>query len=118
MIQCAGAVLWRREDDEILVCLVHRARYQDWSLPKGKRKDSESLIACAYRETLEETGYSSIFGQYLGEIEYSYSSEKKIIKYWAAEARFQERNFSTSEISEIEWLPISAALSQIGRAHV
>lgn len=113
MIQGAGAVLWRREDDEILVCLVHRSRYQDWSLPKGKREESESLIACAYRETLEETGFSSIFGQNLGEIEYIYSSEKKIIKYWAAEARSQERNFSTSEISEIEWLPISAALSRV-----
>ena len=113
MIQGAGVVLWRREDDEIHVCLVHRSRYNDWSLPKGKREANESLIACAYRETLEETGYSSIFGQYLGEIEYTYSSEKKTIKYWAAEARSQERNFSTSEISDIEWLPISAALSRV-----
>lgn len=113
MIQGAGVVLWRREDDEIHVCLVHRSRYDDWSLPKGKREASESLIACAYRETLEETGYSSSFGRYLGEIEYAYSSDTKIIKYWSAEARSQVRNISTSEISDIEWLPISAAISRV-----
>ena len=36
-ISAAGGVVWRRnEDDQIEIALVHRPKYQDWSLPKGK----------------------------------------------------------------------------------
>ena len=63
VIQAAGAVLWRRLSDELVqVALIHRPRYDDWSLPKGKVDPGESHIQAAYREVLEETGVKAIFG--------------------------------------------------------
>ena len=62
-IVAAGGVVWRRDlDDEVEVLLVHRPRYDDWSLPKGKLEEGEALISCAYREVLEETGLSIKLG--------------------------------------------------------
>ena len=66
VIQAAGAVLWRySKTNKIEIALVHRPRYDDWSLPKGKVEEKESHIACAFREVLEETGYTPVFGQRL-----------------------------------------------------
>jgi 8-oxo-dGTP diphosphatase len=53
-IQAAGAVLWRpRDEDVIEVALIHRPKYMDWSLPKGKLNRGECHIAGAYREVLD-----------------------------------------------------------------
>ena len=44
----AGGVIWRKNSkNEIEVVLVHRNRYEDWSLPKGKLDSGETLIGCA-----------------------------------------------------------------------
>ena len=62
LIQAAGAVLWRKnENSEIEIAVIHRPRYDDWSLPKGKVENGESHIATAYREVLEETGYCLLY---------------------------------------------------------
>ena len=70
-IVAAGGVVWRRDiEGEIEVLLVHRPRYDDWSLPKGKLEEGEALISCAYREILEETGLSIKLGPYVDSVEY------------------------------------------------
>ena len=69
--QAAGGVVWRKNSaGEIEVAIIHRPRYDDWSLPKGKLDGGETLIACAYREIMEETGLSVKLGPFIGEIEY------------------------------------------------
>ena len=69
--QAAGGVVWRRNTaDEVEIAIIHRPRYDDWSLPKGKLDSGETLIACAYREIMEETGLSVQLGPFIGEIEY------------------------------------------------
>ncbi|MFM9127621.1 MAG: NUDIX domain-containing protein, partial [Solirubrobacterales bacterium] len=50
-IEAAGGVILR----EGLVCVVHRGRYDDWSLPKGKLDVGESFEEAALREVREET---------------------------------------------------------------
>ena len=66
-IIAAGAVVWRRNaNDEVEIALIHRKKYDDWSIPKGKVEGEESLIACAYRETMEETGFEVRFGPVIG----------------------------------------------------
>ena len=51
MIQAAGAVLWRKaSDNELEIAVIHRPRYDDWSLPKGKVEPGESHISAGYRE--------------------------------------------------------------------
>ena len=35
-IRAAGAVVWRDGPDGIQIAVVHRPKYDDWTLPKGK----------------------------------------------------------------------------------
>jgi len=106
IIRAAGAVLWRYgARKKIEVALIHRARYDDWSLPKGKLDTGESMIACAYREVMEETGYTSIFGPELGEVTYVVDGISKIVKYWSAQAADKPTGTpDPQEIDQIEWL--------------
>ena len=52
LIEAAGGVVVR--DGQ--VALVHRPRYDDWTLPKGKLDPGESFEEAALREVEEETG--------------------------------------------------------------
>jgi len=57
MIQAAGAVLWRKgSSGDLEIAIIHRPKYDDWSLPKGKVEPGESHISAGYRENQEETG--------------------------------------------------------------
>ena len=57
MIRAAGALLWRENSElKIEIALIHRPRYDDWSLPKGKIEEGESSLRCAFREVIERQG--------------------------------------------------------------
>lgn len=118
-VLAAGAVLWRPSDDggEPEVAVIHRPRYDDWSLPKGKVDIGESEPLTAVREIREETGYSSRLGRRLTSV--SYPVEKQGIKkvqYWAA--RIVDGDFTPNdEVDELKWLPVSAAVKQLQYPH-
>jgi 8-oxo-dGTP diphosphatase len=114
-IPAAGAVLWRREGEEgISIALIHRPRYDDWSLPKGKVEDGESLIACAFREVLEETGVTPIFGPELGQAVYDVDGVPKVVSYWAAKASdIPYGKPNPEEVDVIEWLSPKAARKKL-----
>lgn len=105
-IQAAGAVLWREADEDVIeIALVHRPKYMDWSLPKGKLNRGESHIAGAYREVLEETGYRSKFGPFLGTINYKTDEVAKEVRYWSAKAyKNPETHPSADEVDELRWI--------------
>lgn len=116
LILAAGAVVWRRsQDDEIELALIHRTRYQDWSLPKGKLENNESLISCAYREVQEETACNVRFGPCLGEITYQVDHQEKKVTYWSAKFLSQDGTPSPDEVDEVRWVNVQAAKSLITR---
>ncbi|MBC7463424.1 MAG: NUDIX hydrolase [Actinobacteria bacterium] len=104
-ISAAGAVLWRRDGNEVLlIALIHRPRYDDWSLPKGKLDEGETHISCAYREVLEETGYSAVFGPELGTVIYDVAGTPKIVRYWSAKAEDEATGTpDPKEVDFVEW---------------
>ena len=57
-VKAAGALVWRENGKHLEVLLVHRPRYDDWSIPKGKVDSCESVRTCAVREVAEELGIS------------------------------------------------------------
>ena len=116
-IIAAGGVVWRRDvKGEIEVLLVHRPRYDDWSLPKGKLEEGEALISCAYREILEETGLSVKLGPYVGSVEYYVPDGLKSVAYWCA-ALIEESSFfhPNAEVDQILWLDLESATRRATR---
>jgi 8-oxo-(d)GTP phosphatase len=122
-IQAAGGVVWRLasndEGAKVEVAIIHRPRYDDWSIPKGKLAPGESLIEGALREVHEETGYRVQPGRPLGEVRYLKKSgggaREKVVHYWAMRAVGGE--FSPGqEVDQLRWLPIADAHELVTRA--
>lgn len=110
-IRAAGGVVYRSgypdSGPEFLV--VHRNRYHDWSLPKGKLDAGETFEAAAIREVEEETGYKSSMRDYLGAVTYeTLRTRPKVVRYWLMKAKkghFQPN----SEVDRIEWVGLHGA---------
>lgn len=111
MIRAAGAVVWRGEEADPEIALVHRPEYDDWSLPKGKLKRGEHVIAAALREVAEETGLRVVLGRALPPVHYLVDGRLKRVDYWLAHA--DDRRPVTpgggDEVDEVVWLPIEEA---------
>jgi 8-oxo-(d)GTP phosphatase len=117
-VLAAGAVLWRSNGDSATpeVAIIHRPRYDDWSLPKGKVDHGETEPVTAVREVHEETGYTSHLGRRLTAVSYPVEQGIKKVRYWAA--RRVEGEFApNAEVDELKWLPIAEALKQLGYPH-
>lgn len=110
VVRAAGGVLWRRAQPggELEVAVIHRPRYDDWTLPKGKLDASETELEAALREVREETGYRARPGRHLGDVQYLQTTQgrtrPKVVRYWAMEAL--DGAFSPGrEVDQLRWLP-------------
>ena len=109
-VRAAGGAVWRRGPDGALeVLLVHRPRYDDWSLPKGKCDRGETDEDCARREVAEETGMSCALGPELPNQRYvDQRGRDKVVRYWAMTVVAGEGRLD-HEVDEVAWLPLPAA---------
>jgi 8-oxo-dGTP diphosphatase len=117
-ILAAGAVLWRYADesDAAEVAVVHRPRYDDWSLPKGKVDPGETEAVTAVREVEEETGYAAKLGRRLASVSYPVDQGTKKVRYWAARAVGGEFT-PNDEVDKLLWLPTAAAMKRLQYPH-
>jgi ADP-ribose pyrophosphatase YjhB (NUDIX family) len=103
LIRAAGGIVV--ENGRVL--LVHRPRYDDWSLPKGKLEAGESWEQAALREVEEETGVECELGAYAGTARYEVAGAPKEVRYYlmtpAGRARAQ------NEVDEVRWVPLAEA---------
>lgn len=100
--------MWRAGAGEVEVALVHRPRYDDWSVPKGKLEPLESTRVAAVREVGEETGARVALGRFLARTHYRVGADHKKVEYFAA--RYLSGELRPShEVDEMRWLPVSAA---------
>ena len=110
MIEAAGGVVWRSDTGgSIEIAVIHRPRRKDWSLPKGKREGDESMLECAIREVLEETGYECEVGDELVSSEYRHRSGRhKVVRYWSMRA--VGGGFApNAEVDDLRWVTIERA---------
>jgi 8-oxo-dGTP pyrophosphatase MutT (NUDIX family) len=92
---------------------VHRPRYDDWSLPKGKLLSGESEDQAALREVEEETRLVCRLGPELPGTAYTDSRGRpKTVRYWAMRACTGEF-VPHDEVDEIRWLPREEALATL-----
>jgi 8-oxo-dGTP pyrophosphatase MutT (NUDIX family) len=103
--------------DEPEVLAVHRPRYDDWSLPKGKCDPGESDAACALREVLEETGYACSLAGELTQIDYvDQKGRPKTVVYFLMEPLTGE--FApNSEVDELRWCRLDDAEALLTYPH-
>jgi 8-oxo-(d)GTP phosphatase len=108
-ILAAGGVLWRPVTTGIELCLVHRPRYDDWSLPKGKLHQGEHPLAAAVREVTEETGVRPVVGRRLPTQTYSLGPDRKYVDYWSMTPAAGEF-VANDEVDSLRWVaPAEAA---------
>jgi len=96
--------------------VVHRPRYDDWSLPKGKLDPGEHRLQAAVREVGEETGLAVVAGRRGVRTEYAVSEGRKQVDYWLMQAvgGVFEPN---SEVDELRWLPVDDARDVVSHDH-
>jgi 8-oxo-(d)GTP phosphatase len=117
-IHAAGAALWRPDPStgRTEVAVVHRPRYDDWSLPKGKLDVGETVPAAAYREVVEETGFYPVLGRLLPSAHYDVDGKTKVVDYFSARVR-SGSFLPNDEVDELRWLPAKQAMRLVTRAH-
>ena len=121
-VRAAGTVLWRpaptpAPPGAVEIAVVHRPRYDDWSLPKGKAEPGEDPAQTAVRETREETGYACELGAPLPTVRYAVKDGRpKEVRYWAARAG--AGGFAPGdEVDRLEWLDPDAARRRLTYDH-
>lgn len=114
-IRAAGGVV---VDADGRVLVVHRPRYDDWSLPKGKLDDGETFEQAALREVEEETGWRCELGAELEPVFYEVKGRLKEVRYWVmrpvSEAPPEERD---DEVDELVWLAAADAAARMTYPH-
>jgi 8-oxo-dGTP diphosphatase len=105
VIRAAGGVVVR----DGRVAVVHRPKYDDWSLPKGKLEPGEDWLEAAVREVREETGLRCRPTRELEPVHYTHKGRPKTVRYWLMECT--DGDFAPNdEVDELRWVtPLEAA---------
>ena len=112
-VEAAGGLILR----EGLVAVVHRGRYDDWSLPKGKLDEGESFEEAALREVREETGLDCELGEELEPVSYvDGKGRPKLVRYWMMTVVGGEFE-PNDEVDDLRWLVPSEAMILLSYPH-
>lgn len=116
-MRAAGGVVVRHgSNGPREIVLVHRPRYDDWTLPKGKARAGESDEQCALREVREETGLDCELVRELSTARYRDSKgRRKTVRYWEMRPLSDELA-PHDEVDEARWVQLDAARSALTHA--
>ena len=110
VVRAAGGVLLRDGVQGAEVLVIHRSRYGDWTLPKGKCEPGESDEDCALREVQEETGLVCGLLHELSSTEYVDSKGRpKRVRYWAMRIVGGEVRPAPPEVDDARWVTADEA---------
>lgn len=110
-IIAAGAVIYKKENNETLFALIHRSHYDDWSFPKGKVEKGEEIKNAAIREIFEETNLEVELEEGLPKQEYVVNETQKVVHYWLGRVKADKGFSRNSEVDELRWLNRKDALN-------
>ena len=115
LVRAAGGVVARNGE----IALVHRQRYDDWSLPKGKLARHEHPLVAAVREVHEETGVVGVPRLRLPSTRYITGAPdvEKTVEYWAMDFAGADGFTPGDEVDEVRWIPVRQAGSLLTYAH-
>ena len=117
VLAAGGLVIREGPDGAPEVAVIHRPRYGDWSLPKGKLMPGEPWERAALREVEEETGFRCRLGAELEPARYrDHRGRSKLVRFWlmrAGSGRFEPGG----EVDELRWLQPQAAVELLDHDH-
>ena len=113
-VLAAGAVVTRVDPTRgTEVVVIHRQKYRDWTLPKGKVEAGESVTSTAVREVREETGVRIQLGSPLDTVHYKVNGGNKEVRFWVGTMLEATPRPPDHEVDVVKWLPIKAALVRL-----
>ncbi len=114
-IRAAGGIVWRDDAGGAVprVAVIHRERYNDWTLPKGKLDEGESDLQAAVREVGEETGARVAVSRRLIRVRYVVDADSpKTVAFWAM--RYVSGEFTPNdEVDDLDWLSLPDARARL-----
>lgn len=123
VVVAAGGVVLRTLDDVPHVLVVHRPRYDDWSLPKGHLDAGEGPQAAAVREVEEETGVRARIVAPAGTTEHPVtlaggSAVKRVHWYLMRPSDTNDPSArpADEEVDVAAWWPVDRALTDLTHA--
>lgn len=117
-IKAAGGLVWRDMPHGRQLLIIHRERYDDWSLPKGKLEAGESWPEAARREVSEETGYAVTFQEFAGVTTYYHGRRPKVVLFWnmavsgPADIQASDEQ-SIDEVDQMLWVNADEAAARL-----
>jgi len=119
----AGAIIFRKEGDEIYYLLLHYPRGARrpepyWDFPKGHVEKGEKEINTVKREVWEETGLKDLrfIDGFKEQIKYFFKWEGenilKFVTFYLAETEEKDIKISSEHIG-FKWLPYKKAMTQL-----
>jgi 8-oxo-dGTP diphosphatase len=116
-VRAAGGVLVRSGAAGPEVAVIHRPKYGDWSLPKGKLDGGEGFEQAALREVEEETGMRAELGAELSSVSYrDRKGRTKLVRYWRMTV--SDGDFMPGpEVDELRWLSPEEAQELLSYEH-
>ena len=112
-IKAAGALLWRLAPTGYELAVIHRQRYDDWTLPKGKLEPGESWRDAALREVTEETGYRAEILGFAGAVAYQTDKGPKVVRFWHMKAIAESGLELDDEVFEVVWMTTTLARERL-----
>jgi len=112
-IRAAGGLVWRDSPHGREVAVIYRARYGDWTLPKGKLNPGEDWRDAAIREVKEETGYDVQLKSLAGKVSYKVEGRPKVVQFWNMVPIGESEFKPSEEVKKVVWLPVQEALEKL-----
>ena len=117
LVRAAGGLVTRPARTGVEVLVVHRPRYDDWSLPKGKADPGETDEDTARREVAEETGYVCALGEELTTVHYTdRKGRPKRVRYWHMTVEGEVAWAPNDEVDDRRWCSPEAAVTLLSYA--
>ena len=107
----AGGLVWHGGH----LAVVHRVKYQDWTLPKGRLEEGETLAETALREAAEETGWEASARRFAGSVSYLKEDHPKVVLLWQMKREpVRRKGFpNKEEVDDVAWLKPEQAIQRL-----
>lgn len=96
---------------------MHRPRYDDWTLPKGKLDPGEHPLLAAVREVAEEAGVRAVPQVRLPSVRYVSLGRPKVVDFWSMRAAGDGGFQPHVEVDQLRWLSVAAAIELVSYPH-